>query len=29
MQKLLSLENSVHAILRFEKYVTQMSPTVS
>jgi len=26
---LLSLENSVHAILSFEKYVTQMPPTVS
>jgi len=29
MQKLLSLENSVHTILSFEKYVTQMSPTIS
>ena len=28
MQKL-SLENSVHAILSSERYVTQMSPTVS
>ena len=27
--KLLSLENSVHAILSFEKFVTQMSPTIS
>ena len=29
MQKLLSLENSVHTILSFEKYVAQMSPTIS
>ena len=26
---LLSLENSVHAILSFEKYITQMSPIIS
>ena len=29
MYKLLSLENSVHAILSFEKYGTQISPTIS
>ena len=29
MQKLLSMENSIHAILSFEKYVTQMSSTIS
>ena len=29
MWKLLSLENSVYAVLSFEKYVIQMSPTIS